>query len=107
MPDSSFIRVDFPAPFSPTKASTSLWRRSRCTPDSAFTPGKLLLTPSARSRTSVPPIDVIALLHHRSDVCHHLRRVSARPSHFAGAAEFAAVPDHGRACELDAGARVM
>src|SRR6478609_3829485 len=45
MPDSSFINVDFPAPFSPTRASTSPRRRVRCMSCSALTPGKLLATP--------------------------------------------------------------
>src|SRR5581483_7120285 len=49
MPDNSFIRVDLPAPFSPTSAWTSPCRSSNCTSSSAWTPGKLLLAPLTRS----------------------------------------------------------
>jgi hypothetical protein len=54
MPDSSFISVDLPAPFSPTSASTSPRRSSMCMSCSARTPGKLFPTPFAwRSNVSV------------------------------------------------------
>src|SRR5215471_11546399 len=43
------IRVDLPAPFSPTRACTSPARRSNDTPLSARTPPKLLLIPVSRS----------------------------------------------------------
>src|ERR1700691_2020348 len=39
------IRVDLPAPFSPSKACTSPARASKCTPSSDFTPGNDLLMP--------------------------------------------------------------
>src|SRR5262249_56964564 len=43
------IRVDLPAPFSPTRACISPARRSNDTPLSARTPPKLLLIPVSRS----------------------------------------------------------
>src|SRR3954471_4301327 len=49
MPVRSFISVDLPAPFSPTRPSTSPARTSRCMSSSALTPGKLLLTPRTSS----------------------------------------------------------
>src|SRR2546421_6676534 len=49
MPESSFMSVDLPAPFSPTSASTSPRRSSMCMSCSARTPGKLLPTPLACS----------------------------------------------------------
>src|SRR6478609_7299913 len=54
MPDSSFINVDLPAPFSPTRASTSPRRSVRCMSCSALTPGKLLATP--RTSNSGTPV---------------------------------------------------
>src|SRR5947207_1527776 len=44
MPASTFMRVDLPAPFSPTTASTSPARSSSETPSSACTPGNALLS---------------------------------------------------------------
>src|SRR5438093_9642389 len=44
------IRVDFPAPFSPTIACTSPGRRSNDTPRSALTPSNDLLMEDADSR---------------------------------------------------------
>src|SRR5674476_494997 len=52
MPVSSFMSVDLPAPFSPTRARTSPLRRSSRIPDRAFTPGNVLVTPSACSSRS-------------------------------------------------------
>src|SRR5699024_10489781 len=49
----SFIRVDFPAPFSPTSASTSPWRTSRRMSSRACTPGKPFETPSMDSSGGV------------------------------------------------------
>src|SRR5687768_14785842 len=40
MPATTFISVDFPAPFSPRRATTSPARTSRLTPFRAWTPGK-------------------------------------------------------------------
>ena len=54
-PERIFIRVDLPAPFSPTRACTSPLRTSRWTLCSARTPGKLLPMPSSLSRTSPAP----------------------------------------------------
>src|ERR1700752_163606 len=45
-PPSTFIRVDFPAPFSPIKATISPLPTSSETLSSATTPGNLLLIPS-------------------------------------------------------------
>jgi hypothetical protein len=39
----TFIKVDFPAPFSPIIAWISPRRKSKLTPSKASTPGKLLL----------------------------------------------------------------
>src|SRR5699024_3235264 len=52
-PESSFIRVDFPAPFSPTSASTSPWRTSRRMSSRACTPGNPFETPSLASSGGV------------------------------------------------------
>src|ERR1700722_19863680 len=49
-PAATAIRVDFPAPFSPTSACTSPSTTSKLTPSSATTPGKVLTT-SERLRT--------------------------------------------------------
>src|SRR5260370_23484569 len=61
------IRVDLPAPFSPTRAWISPWLRSKLTPSRALTPGKVLvmlfISSSERSifkiaftaKTLVPP----------------------------------------------------
>src|SRR5712692_5541829 len=46
MPASTFISVDLPAPFSPTRACTSPRLSSNCTLSRARTPGKVLLIPS-------------------------------------------------------------
>src|SRR5262245_57603847 len=46
-PARTFIRVDLPAPFSPTTASTSPGETESDTPSSACTPGKCLLMFSA------------------------------------------------------------
>ena len=51
-PERIFMSVDLPAPFSPTRAWTSPLRRSNETWSSAFTPGKLLETPSTSRMTS-------------------------------------------------------
>src|SRR5690349_6581068 len=45
MPVSTLIRVDLPAPFSPTRACTSPARAVKSTSDSARTPGKVLHSP--------------------------------------------------------------
>src|SRR5690349_2276025 len=45
------ISVDFPAPFSPTRACTSPASRSKLAALSARTPAKLLLIPAARNRS--------------------------------------------------------
>src|SRR5918992_3355525 len=49
-PAITFMRVDLPAPFSPSSACTSPAETSRFTPESALTPGYDLLTASARRR---------------------------------------------------------
>src|SRR5271166_6347976 len=54
MPVRILTSVDFPAPFSPTRAVTSPSLRARPTPCSARTPGKAFETPDSE-RTSVPP----------------------------------------------------
>src|SRR3954463_3828116 len=45
-----FISVDLPAPFSPSRACTSLWRRSKSTLSFARTPGKRLVIPRSSRR---------------------------------------------------------
>src|ERR671918_1347963 len=45
-----FESVDFPAPFSPTKACTRPARHSKSTPSRALAPGKDLTIPSALTR---------------------------------------------------------
>src|SRR5689334_9667208 len=53
-PPSIFINVDFPAPFSPIRATISPVPTVRLTPSSATTPGNRLLIPSiSRSGTFV------------------------------------------------------
>src|SRR5688572_31569 len=47
--------VDLPAPFSPSSACTSPGRRSKLTPSSARTPGKLLAMPFSSKIGSVMP----------------------------------------------------
>ena len=44
-PVSTFISVDFPAPFSPIRACISPFLSVKSTPLNAFTPGKVLLIP--------------------------------------------------------------
>ena len=44
-PERTFMRVDFPAPFSPQMACTSPRFTSRVTSWRAFTPGKVLVIP--------------------------------------------------------------
>src|SRR3990172_540964 len=45
-----FINVDFPAPFSPSNASTSPGAMARSTPAFATTPGKVLTMPRSSTR---------------------------------------------------------
>ena len=45
------MRVDLPAPFSPTRARISPRATSSVTSDNAWTPGKALETPSTLSNT--------------------------------------------------------
>src|SRR5215212_161637 len=45
-----FMRVDFPAPFSPRSACTSPLRRSKSTPSFATTPGNRFVIPLSSSR---------------------------------------------------------
>ena len=52
-PARTLIRVDLPAPFSPSRAWTSPARRSKLTSVSAATPGKPLLTPARRTTGAV------------------------------------------------------
>src|SRR2546429_929902 len=47
MPEIAFTSVDFPAPLSPTRATTSPPRTSKSTPSRACTGPKRLLTPSS------------------------------------------------------------
>src|SRR5688500_7271421 len=49
-----FVRVDFPAPFSPTSPCTSPAATSRLTPASACTPGKPLEMPVKLSMAGPP-----------------------------------------------------
>src|ERR671924_408921 len=58
MPAIVFTSVDFPAPLSPTSATTSPAWTSKSTSLSAWTGPKLLLTPS-RDRTGVLPFVLI------------------------------------------------
>ena len=57
-PEMTFIRVDLPAPFSPSKAVNRPLRKVKPTPSRAFTPGKDLEIPRASSTTS--PVSVMA-----------------------------------------------
>src|SRR3954449_7634376 len=50
MPEMALIKVDLPAPLSPTRATTSPWPTSKSTSVSARTAPKLLLTPFSSSR---------------------------------------------------------
>src|SRR6187431_258843 len=45
-----FMRVDLPAPFSPSRACTSPLRRSKSTPSFATTPGNRLVMPLSSRR---------------------------------------------------------
>jgi hypothetical protein len=49
-PVTILMRVDFPAPFSPTRAWISPGRRSNDTPFRAWTPANALVTPETASR---------------------------------------------------------
>jgi len=53
-PASTLMRVDFPAPFWPSRQCTSPARTSRSTPSSARTPGKDLTTPCTSSSGGPP-----------------------------------------------------
>src|SRR5215208_3649410 len=53
MPARTFISVDLPAPFSPTRPSTSFSRRKRPTSSRAVTPGNRLTSPSTSNATPV------------------------------------------------------
>src|SRR3712207_4962384 len=53
-PPSTFMSVLLPAPFSPTKPSTSPARSRSDTPSSATTPGKALPMPSSSSSGDPP-----------------------------------------------------
>src|SRR5919107_4977986 len=55
MPEIALIRVDLPAPLSPTRATTSPAPTSKSTSVSARTAPKLLLTPFSSSRGSFGP----------------------------------------------------
>src|SRR5438067_13657954 len=52
-PASSFIIVDLPAPFSPSKACTSPGRKSKRPSLIAWTPGKLFSIPSIKTKPSL------------------------------------------------------
>ena len=52
-PERIFIRVDLPAPFSPSSAMTSPVLRWSCTSSRAFTPGKVLVTCSMTTAYSL------------------------------------------------------
>src|SRR3954447_15375456 len=63
MPDMTLTSVDFPAPLSPTRPTTSPAARAKSTPSSAWTAPKRLLTPrSSRSGAAVVTSDIFALL---------------------------------------------
>ena len=53
MPVNTFIKVDFPAPFSPAIARTSPLFSSKCTESRALTPGKLLEIFSILNKLSI------------------------------------------------------
>src|SRR3954454_24535248 len=56
-----FLRVDLPAPFSPTSMTTSPGRTARLTARSTRTPAKLLPTPCTSSRSPSTPAGISSL----------------------------------------------
>src|SRR6266568_1166422 len=71
-----FISVDLPAPFSPSSAWTSPWRRSKSTLSFASTPGNRFVIPrsSSRGASAMGP----AILSSRAETARQLLR--GRPS---------------------------
>ena len=59
-PARMFINVDFPAPFSPSRAVSRPRRSVRPTPSNAFTPGKDLESPRASRMMSPASVSLMA-----------------------------------------------
>ena len=80
------MSVDFPAPFSPSKAWISPRCRSRSTPSSAVTPGKRLVTPW--SRNASVPVKAGRFIHtsHFEQGCRSAKQIGGA-AHRHGAAE--------------------